>query len=107
LRRLDPDNFFYSGFGNGCLYQIIDVPSFDRYLTSEVQCGQRVALIGICDRQCGQSLVVGAAGASSCFFSVKRLTCFINKKMAKATIKKSMTVFRKMQYFRVAAPALP
>src|SRR5262249_58125226 len=30
------------------------------YLNSEVQCGQRVALIGMTERQWGQSLVAGA-----------------------------------------------
>ena len=38
--------------------------------SAEVQCGQRVALIGIAVKQKGQSLVVGSAGASSCFSSL-------------------------------------
>ena len=34
----------------------------------EVQSGQRVALMGTSEKQCGHSLVVGSAGASySCF----------------------------------------
>ncbi len=37
------------------------------HFSSEVQCAQRVAFIGIADRQCGQSLVVGA-GADAGFF---------------------------------------
>ena len=41
-------------------------------VSSEVQWAQRVALIGTVDRQYGHSLVVGAAGGASSFFSVMR-----------------------------------
>jgi len=37
----------------------------DDYLISDVQCGQRVALIGMIVKQCGHSFVVGSAGAGA------------------------------------------
>jgi len=42
--------------------------------SSEVQYGQRVALIGMLDRQYGHSLVVGAGGGASSFPWLMRLT---------------------------------
>ncbi len=58
------------------------------YLRSDVQCAQRVALIGIADKQCGQSLVVGAAaGAGLCSL----LACLTIRKIAKAMMRKLVT----------------
>ena len=56
----------------------------------DVQCGQRVALMGPFDKQYGQSLSVGALGTSG--FAVIWLTARINKKRANATITKLITV---------------
>jgi hypothetical protein len=56
-----------------------------------VQWGQRVALIEIVDRQYGHSFVVGSAGSSSSFRS-SRLIWRTIKKIAKATMTKSITV---------------
>lgn len=55
----------------------------------EVQLGQRVALIGICVKQCGHSLVVTSAGAGGAF---RRLAALTTRKMANAMIMKSMIV---------------
>jgi hypothetical protein len=59
--------------------------------SSEVQNGQREALIGMVEKQCEHSLVVGSStGAASSRLSL--LSPLINIKMANATIKKFMTV---------------
>jgi len=61
------------------------------HFRSEVQCAQRVAFIGIADRQCGQSLVVGA-GAGFFIAFIWRMS----KKSANATIKKFRIVLKKI-----------
>src|ERR1035437_4710604 len=61
------------------------------HFTSEVQCGQRVALIGIVEKQRGHSLVVGSTAAGAC--SSRCFMVFIAlmiRKMQNATIMKSM-----------------
>jgi hypothetical protein len=50
-----------------------------------VQCGQRVALIGIDIVQAGQSFATGAAAGAGRFI---RLIAFTTRKMQKATIRK-------------------
>ena len=58
--------------------------------SSEVQCAQRVALMGMLLRQWGHSLVVGSAGgASSSRFSL--LMPLMSRNTAKATIRKLIT----------------
>src|SRR5574341_1989975 len=60
---------------------------------SDVQCGHRSALMAILEQQYGQSLVVGTAGAGAgCRFN--RFTWRMSRKMAKATMRKSITVLR-------------
>jgi hypothetical protein len=49
---------------------------------------QRVALSGMVERQCGQSLVVGASSAACLLLS--RLTARTMRKMTKAMIRKVM-----------------
>lgn len=56
----------------------------------EVQCGQRVALIGMEDRQYGQSFEAGAASG----LRVSRLICRTNRKITKATMTKSRMALR-------------
>jgi hypothetical protein len=72
------------------------LPAFEclpvTYFTSEVQCGQRVALIGIVEKQRGHSLVVGSAGAagacsSRCF---SEFIALIIRKIQNATMMKSI-----------------
>jgi hypothetical protein len=58
---------------------------------SEVQCGHRVALIGMLDRQNAHSRVEGAG--SSCLRFIL-LICLITRKITKATSRKSITVPR-------------
>ncbi len=62
-------------------------------LSSEVQCGQRVALMGMLKRQYEHSLVEGAAGAGFGWRCIL-LICRTSKKIANATIRKSITVLR-------------
>src|SRR5919201_632280 len=57
---------------------------------STVQCAQRVALMGMVDKQYGQSLVVGSPDGVSCLL-LSRLTPFTSKKMTKAMMRKLMT----------------
>ena len=65
-------------------------PYYKIYFNSEVQLGQRVALMEMVVKQWGQSLVVGsAAGAGSSFFLVAFALLTIMK-ITKAMIKKSM-----------------
>src|SRR5262249_11075110 len=71
--------------------------------SSDVQCGHRVAFRGTAEMQYGHSFVVGEAAGSG--FLVKRLTWRIKRKMAKATMRKSMTVLRNSPTFKVGAPA--
>lgn len=59
---------------------------------SEVQNAQRVALMGIVEKQCGQSFVVGSSGGASS----SRLSLLMPRmvrKTAKATMTKLMIVF--------------
>src|ERR1700733_588810 len=60
--------------------------------SSDVQFGQRVAFSGMDDAQYGHSFVV-AAGAGAGLFQA--FTIFTIRKTAKATIRKSTTLFRK------------
>lgn len=63
--------------------------------SSAVQYAQRVALIAIVEKQCGHSLVVGSGGgASSSLLSL--FTPRTSKKTEKATMRKLVTVFKKM-----------
>ena len=50
-----------------------------------------VALTGMAERQCGQSLVVGAAAGCGLFIL---FTCLTNRKITKAIMMKSKTVWR-------------
>ena len=56
---------------------------------SDVQCGQRVALIGMVVKQCGHSLVVGSAGGGAFLVALAALTIM---KITKAILRKSFTV---------------
>ena len=62
-------------------------------LSCDVQLGQRVAAMGICEQQYGQGFVVGAAGAGAGPRSL--LNCCTSRNTANATIRKLMIVFRK------------
>ena len=59
-----------------------------------MQCGQRVALIGIDERQYGHSLTTGAAAG---FSSPRRIlfTARTIRKTTKATIRKLITALKK------------
>jgi hypothetical protein len=60
----------------------------------EVQCGQRLAAIGIADTQKGQSFVVGAAaGASFSFLALFMVR--MRRNTAKATMRKLTMEFAK------------
>jgi hypothetical protein len=63
------------------------LPVLQAALSSEVQFGQRVALIGMLVKQYGQFLVAGTAGAASCL-RIVRLKSRINKNITNATIRK-------------------
>lgn len=63
---------------------------------SDVQCGQRLALIATVEQHLGHSLVVGSAGGGAL---LSRFICLITRKMAKATITKSSSVLMKIPYF--------
>jgi len=71
-------------------------PAKDGITSSEVQYGQRVALIGMLDRQYGHSLVVGAGGGASSFPWLMRLTRRTTKKITRDTIRKSRTLLIKI-----------
>jgi hypothetical protein len=58
-----------------------------------VQPGHLIALIGIAEKQNGQSFVVTAAGAASFFFSL--LILRMSRNTENATMRKLMIVFRK------------
>jgi hypothetical protein len=59
-----------------------------------VHCGQRVAFSGISEQQKGHARVVGAAAGAG--FVVHRFTIRTNRYTAIATIRNSITVFRKI-----------
>ena len=61
--------------------------------SSEVQCPQRVALMGIVIRHLSQALVVGSAGGGAFF---RRLICLMIMKIQKATIRKSTSTWMKL-----------
>jgi hypothetical protein len=70
--------------------------SFYAVFNSEVQLGQREALMAILEKQNGQSLVVGAAATFGA--SARRrmlLIARMRRKTAKATIKKVMMLLMK------------
>ena len=54
-----------------------------------MHCGQRLALIGITEKQNGHSFVDGGGGAAA---GLKRLACRISMKITNAMIKKLITV---------------
>jgi hypothetical protein len=56
------------------------------FYTADVQCAHFTALIGMVDKQYGQSLVVGGPAGGS-FFS--RFTCFTSMKITNAMMMKS------------------
>ena len=58
-------------------------------LNSDVHCGQRVAFKGMLIVHRGQSLVDGAGAGL-----LNRFACFTSRKIANATIKKLITVFK-------------
>src|SRR5579862_1011024 len=60
-------------------------------VSCDVQFGQRLAAIGIAVAQYEQSLVFGAAAGAGLF---QRFTIRMSRKIAKATIRKSMMLFR-------------
>ena len=60
--------------------------------SADVHAGHRLAPIGIAVQHCGHSLVVIGAGAGF----ENRFTCFTMMKITKATIRNSMTTFRKI-----------
>jgi hypothetical protein len=59
-----------------------------------VQAGQRTAWRGIAVKQNGQSFVVGA-GREGAGALLRRLTCLTSRKIAKDTIRKSITLLAK------------
>ena len=63
------------------------IPAHFYYFNSDVQFGQRVALMEIVLKQYGQSLVVGSAGAGA-FFNL--FAIFTMRKITKAMIRKSI-----------------
>ena len=68
------------------------IPSPEGPYSPDVQCGHFFAASGIAVAQKGQSFVVGAAaGGGAC----SRFICFTTMKMANATIRNWMIVFRK------------
>ena len=75
------------------------MPELDRlvvpadYLSSDVQFGQRNALIEIVEKQNGHSFVVGAAGVAG-LAGASLFAARIIMKMTKATIKKLITLLR-------------
>src|SRR4030067_2639342 len=73
-------------------------------LRSDVQWPHFFAWIGIVDRQCGQSFVVGTASGASSFF-LRLLMPRTTKKMANAMMRKFTIVFTNIPQFRVNAPA--
>ena len=66
-------------------------PSPESAYSADVQFGHFLAAIGIAVAQCGQSFVVGAAAGAG---RRSALTHFTTMKIAKATIRNSMIVFR-------------
>jgi hypothetical protein len=73
------------------------------YFRSDVQAGQRVALIEISVRQYGHVFVVTSASFSSFFSSL--FIWWMKRKITSATIRKSMIVLRNKPTFKVADPA--
>src|SRR5690242_20636182 len=73
------------------------------YFISDVQFGQRVALIGMTLKQYGQSFVVGSAGGGAFFRLLKPLMI---RKITKATITKSITVCRNTPHLTIASPTV-
>src|SRR5581483_8953544 len=63
-----------------------------RYFKSAVQWAHLLALSGIVERQCGQSLVVGAAAG---FGAVSALICRMIRNSTKAMIRKLITALMK------------
>ena len=75
----------------------------------DVQCGQRVASIGISDLQYGQIFVVGAAGLSSCpvsFFalSLALFNVLMMQNSTSAIRRKLMTAVTNLPYVSVTPP---
>jgi hypothetical protein len=75
------------------------------YLSSEVQCAQRVASIAISLQQKGHFFVVGTAGASSFLGAFNLLIPLMRRKIQNATIIKLITAFKNVPIFKVVAPA--
>src|ERR1035437_4494434 len=71
----------------------------------EVQCGQRVAGIGIGWQQNLQSFVVGAAGAAGAGRHCRLLAVFTTRKITNATMRKLITVLRNCPYAITGAAA--
>ena len=70
------------------------IPCLNYSVSSDVQCGHLVASILTSDLQNGQTFVVGAAGASSGFFTSFSFKLFINftkQKITNYIISKLMT----------------
>src|SRR5581483_6549256 len=65
-----------------------------RYFKSAVQWAHLLALSGIVERQCGQSLVVGAAAGAG-FGAVSALICRMIRNSTKAMIRKLITALMK------------
>jgi len=96
FRGLSPTVISSDSFGKDCLLYGDS--------SSEVQCGQRVALIGMLNRQYGQSLAVGSAGGASSFL-LSMLICRMRRNTAKATMMKLMSVFTNTPSLTVTALA--
>jgi hypothetical protein len=69
-------------------------------LRSDAQCPHFVALSGTLIKQCGQSLTVAAAAGAGLF---KRFMSLITRKIANATITKSMIVLMNAPYLIATA----
>ena len=79
--------------GNGCNRRLLEAADYAA-ASSEVQKAQRVALMGMADRQRGHSLVVGSSGGASSFFC--SLVKFrMMRKTQKAMMMNVMMVMRK------------
>src|SRR6266478_2797065 len=75
------------------------------YLSCDVQCGQRVALSGMSDRQYSHNLVDGAGVGSAASLRCSVFMALTAMKMQNATMRKSITVLINEPYAMTAAPA--
>src|ERR1017187_6121750 len=76
-----------------------------RYLTCDVQCGHRVALIGISEIQYSHNLVDGAGVGAAASLRCSEFMALTATNMHNATMRKSITVLINEPYASTAAPA--